>query len=173
MDNQSKKDIHSAIIAGLQSQDQKVVLESINQLREEGKPEDIFSLLNLLLVNYDHEIHSSVLSLLADIKEQKSGSLFIEAINEEKYSAIRKNLVEICWESSIDFTEFISTFVDLLIQSDFEIAFEAFTVIENMAGNISDDAKLFEKSKLKDAIASVSEDKKGMLHEAIHIIDQL
>jgi hypothetical protein len=57
--------------------------------------------------------------------------------------------------------------------SDFEISFEAFTVIENLSEKISEEIKPVEMAKLKDAISGASPEKKGMIHEAIHIIDQL
>ena len=173
MNEKNKKELHTAILTGLKSKESKVVIDSINQLREEGKPEDIAILLDMLLVNHDEEIQHTILKFLADIKDKKAGQIFMDAIANEKYKGIRKNLVGICWESSIDFTDYVPTFIDLLIESDFETSFEAFTVIENLTGVIPEDVKEKEKSKLKEAIADAAENRKGMLHEAIHIIDQI
>ncbi|MUP38246.1 BTB/POZ domain-containing protein [Labilibaculum euxinus] len=173
MSNISKKDLHNSIILGLSSLDNKVVLDSINQLREEGKPEDITPLLDLMISNSNKEIQSAIHNFLADLKNQDSDKIIIEAIADEKYLTIRKILISICWETSIDFSKYISTFVDLLIVSDFETSFEAFTVIENLTEKISEEIKPVEMAKLKDAISGASPEKKGILHEAIHIIDQL
>lgn len=173
MSNISKKDLHNAIILGLNSADNKVVLESINQLRENGKSEDIILLLDLMLSNSSGEIQTAIHNFLADLKNQDSDKIIIEAIGNEKYVTIKKILVSICWEASIDFSKHISTFVDLLIESNFEISFEAFTVIENLTEKISEEIKPIEMAKLKDAISGASPEKKGMIHEAIHIIDQL
>ncbi|MBN2598660.1 hypothetical protein [Labilibaculum sp.] len=173
MSNISKKDLHNSIILGLSSLDNKVVLNSISQLRKEGKPEDIAPLLDLMISNSDKEIQLSIHNFLADLKNQDSAKIIIEAIANKKYLTIKKILVSICWEASIDFSKYISTFVDLLIVSDFETSFEAFTVIENLTEKISEESKPVEMAKLKDAISEVSPEKKGILHEAIHIIDQL
>jgi hypothetical protein len=173
MSNISKKDLHNAIILGLNSTDNKVVLDSIDQLRKDGKSEDITLLLDLMISNSNTEIQSAIRSFLGDLKNQDSGKIIIEAIGNDKYFTIRKILVSICWETSIDFSLYISTFVDLLIVSDFEISFEAFTVIENLSEKISEEIKPVEMAKLKDAISGASPEKKGMIHEAIHIIDQL
>ncbi|PCH71168.1 MAG: hypothetical protein COC06_01935 [Bacteroidales bacterium] len=173
MSNISKKDLHNAIITGLNSTDNKVVLDSINQLRKDGKTEDITLLLDLMISNSNTEIQSSIHKFLADLKNQDSDKIILEAIANEKYITIKKILVSICWEASVDFSKYITTFVDLLIESDFETSFEAFTVIENLTEKISEESKPVEMKKLKDAIPEVSPEKKGMLHETIHIIDQL
>lgn len=173
MSNISKKDLHNAIILGLNSTDNKVAIDSINQLRKNGKPEDITLLLDLMISNSSGEIQSVIHSFLADLKNQDSDKIIIEAVGDDKYIAIRKILVSICWETSIDFSKYISTFVDLVIESDFETSFEAFTVIENLTEKISEEIKPAEMAKLKDAISGASPEKKGMIHEAIHIIDQL
>lgn len=173
MSNISKKDLHNAIILGLNSTDNKVVLDSIKQLRKDGKSEDVTLLLDLMISNSRGEIQSAIRSFLADLKNQDTDKIIIGAIGDDKYIAIRKILVSICWETSIDFSKYISTFVDLLIEADFETSFEAFTVIENLTEKISEEIKPAEMAKLKDAISGASPEKKGMIHEAIHIIDQL
>jgi len=173
MSNISKKDLHNTIILGLNSTDNKVVLDSISHLRENGKPEDITLLLDLMISNSSRDIQVAIHSFLADLKNQNTDKIIIEAIGNGKYIALRKILVSICWESSIDFSTYISTFVDLLIGSDFETSFEAFTVIENLTEKISEEIKPAEMTKLKDAISEASSEKKGIIHEAIHIIEQL
>ncbi|MDE5417151.1 hypothetical protein L3049_03945 [Labilibaculum sp. DW002] len=169
----NKKDLHTAIILGLGSKDNKVVLNSINQLRQEGKPEDVNHLFDLLLSTPTSEIKVSILNFLADLKIQETDKIIIEAIKNDKYLSIRKSIVEVCWEASIDFSKHLSVFVDLLIEADFEIAFEAFTVIENITEKVPEMIKPVEMTKLKNAIPGSSAEKKGMIHEAIHIIDQL
>ncbi|PKQ64351.1 hypothetical protein BZG02_05910 [Labilibaculum filiforme] len=173
MSNISKKDLRNSIIAGLGSVEDKVILDSINQLREEGKPEDVNILLDLMVSTTSNEIQTTIHQFLADLKSQEAEKFIVEAIRNDKYLAIRKNLVSVCWESSVNFSNSISTFVDLLIEADFETSFEAFTVIENLSEKISDEIKPIEQAKLKNAIAAASLEKKGMLHEAIHLIDQL
>lgn len=173
MSNISKKDLRNVIISGLNSADSKVVIDSIKQLREEGKPEDILILLDVMISKDEPTIQSSIHNFLADLKNQEAGQFIIDAIQNQKYSSIRKQLVSTCWESSIKLSSYITVFVDLLIESDFETAFEAFTVIENLTDKISEEVKPVEMAKLKDAIPNVSADKKGMLLEAMHIIEQL
>ena len=37
-----------------------------------------------------------------------------------------------CWQNGLDYSLFLLVFVDFVIKEDWETAFEAFTVIENM-----------------------------------------
>lgn len=172
MTDKAKKELHDKILSGLQSKDTSVVTDSINQLREEGQLEDIVVLFDLLLNTKDELLKDTIIKFLADIKEKKAETIFIDAILDKKYKPIRKDLTGICWQSSIDFTNHVNVFTDLLIHSDFETAFEAFTVIENFTGKIDPTKKVEEQDKLKDAIPNVPEEIKGMIHECIHILDQ-
>jgi len=172
MNKDQKKELKSKIIEGLQSLNIKTFSDSINHLKNEGKTEDIVFLLDLLLVQKTDERKNLILKFLADVKDKRAGKIFMDAISNEKYTSIKKNILSICWESSIDFSEFISTFIDCMIQSDFETSFEAFTVIENLTEPISEEIKQLQQEKLKDAIAISSEDKKRILHEVIHLLDQ-
>jgi deoxyribose-phosphate aldolase len=172
MTDKAKKALHDKLVSGLQSSDAKVVTESINQLREEGQLEDIVILFDLLMKSKDDDLKDTILKFLADVKEKKADKIFIDAILNKKYKTIRKDLTGICWQSSIDFTKHVEVFTGLLVNSDFETAFEAFTVIENFTGKIDADKKAEEQNKLKDAIPNASEEIKGMIHECIHILDQ-
>ncbi|MGQ1909376.1 hypothetical protein ACT3CE_06270 [Marinifilum sp. RC60d5] len=172
MSEQQKKEQHKKLISDLQSNDIKIVAKSISQLREEGKLEDLEIVFDLLLNQPNEEIKDILLKFLGDIKDKKAALTFVNAIKNEKYLPIRKMLIEVCWQSSIDFSPFADVFVDILIQSDFEIAFEAFTVIENFTGKIEEDFKILQQDKLKDAIPTAAEEVKGMIHECIHILDQ-
>lgn len=173
MSEKNKSDLHTAIIMGLQSKEPKIVIDSIQQLRNEGKLEDIGILLDTVLANREDGVKDSIFRFLADIKDKKADKLIMDAISNEKYKEIRKELVGVCWESSLDFSPYVSKFVDLLIHSDFETSFEAFTVIENLTGTIPDEVKQLEQKKLKHAVANAPANKKGMLHEAIHIIGEI
>ncbi|GAB7086189.1 hypothetical protein [Marinifilum fragile] len=172
MTDKAKKAIHDKLVSELQSSDYKTVTKSINQLREEGQLEDIVLLFDLLVRNDDEEVKNTILKFLADIKDKKADLIFINAILNDKYKTIQKELTGICWQSSIDFTKHVSVFTDLLIKSDFETAFEAFTVIENFTEKIEPEKRIEEQDKLKDAIPNAPEEMKGMIHECIHILDQ-
>ncbi len=150
----------------------KLVLESIDKLRAKGNINDLPTILDYLVEPANASIEKALYNFIFDIKDPKAVEPIIAAIQNEKYLSIQKKLIEMCWQSSLKFANHISLFVDLLIKGDFEIAFEALTVIENMEEVLDSKSKEQEMSKLKNAIPTVSEDRKEWLHEAFHIIEQ-
>lgn len=156
----------------LNSKDNKVILESIEKLRSKGNINDLPAILDFLVTPNNPEVEKALYNFIFDIKDPKAIEPIAAAIQNSKYQNIQKKLIEMCWQSSLNFSNHLSLFVDLLIEGDFEIAFEAFTVIENMEESIELSVKETEMSKLKNAISSAQEDRKGMLHEAFHIIEQ-
>ena len=156
----------------LNLKDNKVVIENIEKLRAKGSINDLPAILDYLTSPKNAEVEKALYNFLFDIKDPKAVDPIIAAIQNIKYKSIQKKLIEICWQSSLKFAEHIGLFVDLLISGDFEVAFEALTVIENMEENLDPKSKQNEMAKLKDAISTVNEDRKGWLHEAFHIIEQ-
>lgn len=156
----------------LNLKDDKLVIESIEKLRAKGNINNLPAILDYLIAPSQPEIEKALYNFIFDIKDAKAVEPIIAAIQNEKYLPIQKKLIEMCWQSSLKFANHIGLFVDLLIKGDFEIAFEALTVIENMEESLDPKSKEQEMSKLKNAIPTVSEDRKGWLHEAFHIIEQ-
>ena len=173
MKEENKKQAHQKLRSALQSQDTKIILQALSDLREEGSVSDISILLDLLLNSNDTQILHAVKNILIDIKETHAVGTIISAIENNTYSSIKKELVSVCWESRLNFSDHLNLFVDLLIHEDFIVSFEAFTVIENMSGNITQEEKDRQTQKLKDAISAVDEERKRFLHEAIHMIQNI
>ncbi len=156
----------------LNLKDNKLVLENIEKLRTKGSINDLPAILDYLISPVHIEIEKALYAFIFDIKDPKAVEPIIAAIQNPKYQSIQKKLIEFCWQSSLKFADHLGLFVDLLIKGDFEIAFEAFTVIENIEENLDPKSKENEMRKLKNAISTVGEDRKGWLHEAFHMIEQ-
>ncbi|MRT93220.1 hypothetical protein [Ancylomarina sp. 16SWW S1-10-2] len=156
----------------LSLKDETLVLKSIENLRAKGNIKDLDAILDYLINPSHPEVEKALYNFLFDIKVSKAVEPIVAAIQNEKYQAIQKNLIEVCWQSNLKFTKHLGLFVDLLIESDFEVAFEALTVIENMDEFFEPESKELEMAKLKNAISNANEDRKGWLHEAFHIIEQ-
>lgn len=156
----------------LNLKDDALVLENIEKLRVKGSISDLPAILDYLISPSKQAVEKALYNFIFDIKDPKAVDPIIAAIQNPKYQAIQKKLIEMCWQSSLKFAQHLGLFVDLLIKGDFEIAFEALTVIENIEESIDSKIKEQEMLKLKDAISTVNEDRKGWLHEAFHMIEQ-
>jgi len=164
---------HDNILKGLNSADPDKVLESIEELRVSGKTSDIPVLLELLCVTNSPEIKSKIASLFGNLKDKNSVPLMMEAIQNEKYAPVLQQLVSSCWENGLNYSKYISVFVDLLIDKDFLIAFEAYTVITNMEFTIDQALLDIEIEKLDKALHTAASEKKVLMLEVVDFLPSI
>jgi hypothetical protein len=158
------------IISNLKSTDPDFLLETIEKVRESGNHLILPELIELLHNTELPEIKKSVLSLLSELKNKESVPLLMTAIKNEKYANERKDLVACCWQNGLNYNTFIPAFIDLVIKEEFLVAFEAFTVIENMVGNIEEEVIEAELIKIKDALKDAGEQKAYLLNGLLSVI---
>ncbi|GET31757.1 hypothetical protein PbJCM13498_06200 [Prolixibacter bellariivorans] len=167
-DPQKKK-----ILTNLQSEDSLMVIETIKELRETGNSSYIPVLIELLHSTDNPEIRQKIIRLLAELKYSDAIPRIVEAIQDKKYASELKELVSVCWENGLDFSQYLSLFVDLVIESEFMVAFEAFTVIENMVGKIDDSYKNEQVEKIKAAKENATTEKMSLLEDLERIIPEI
>ena len=164
---------HKNILKGLQSADSLKVIETLEELRVSGKSADIPFLIELLHLTTNPEIKSKITGLFANLKESDAIPLIIEAIQNQKYAPELKELVASCWENGLDYSNYLTLFVDLLIDSEFLVAFEAYTVIVNMTAQI-DQAKIdAEIDRLEQAMQTTADQKKALLLDVIDFLPSI
>lgn len=158
------------ILGNLKSSDPEFVLETIDKIRESGNPVIMEGLFDLLHDTTSPEIQKSILTLFAELKNKESVPLLIGAITNEKYSNERKELIASCWQNGLNYNEYLPLFIDIVINEPFLIAFEAFTVIENMFGTIADEVIDQEVIKVIEALKNAGEEKAYLLNGLMSII---
>jgi hypothetical protein len=164
---------HKNVLSGLESSDSLKVIETIEELRVSGKVADIPVLIELLHLSENSEIKSKITNLFANLKESDSIPLIIEAIQNQKYAPELKELVSCCWENGLDYSNYLSLFVDLLIDNDFLVAFEAYTVLMNMTAKIDQRKLDIEIEKLEISMQNASEEKKGLMMDVIEFLPSI
>jgi hypothetical protein len=164
---------HLNILKGLESTDSLKVIETLEELRFSGKVSDIPLLIELLHLSNNPEIKTKITQLFANLKESDSIPLIVEAIQNQKYAPELKELVSCCWENGLDYSNYLSLFVDLLIGNEFLIAFEAYTVIMNMVTRIDQKKLDVEIGKLEKAMQTASEEKKVLLLDVIEFLPSI
>lgn len=161
------------VLMNLQSENSSLVKDTIEELRNSGNSSHIPLLIKLLHSTDNGDVKQLIVKLLNDLKYSDAIPKIIEAIQSNKYSDERQNLVSACWENGLDFGEYLPLFVDLVIGEEFPIAFEAFTVIENMDSNIGDTVKEEQIEKIKNNLSGVPENKAYLLNNLIEIIPHI
>ena len=164
---------HNNILKALQSADSNVVIDALDELRVSGKTSDIPILVEMLHQSQNQEIKAKIVGIFANLKEKDTVPLMIEAIQNQKYAPELKQLVSSCWENGLNYTNYLSLFVDLLIRHDFLVAFEAYTVITNMETTI-DQAKIdTEIEKLDRAMHTTTDEKKALMLDVLDFLPSI
>lgn len=161
------------ILKGLQAADSIKVIETLEELRISGKAADIPILIEMLHVSQNPEIKSKITDLFDNLKESNAIPLIIEAIKNQKYASELKELVSSCWENGMDYSKYISLFIDLLIENELEIAFEAYTVIMNTENKINQNIVDQEIERLEKALPTVSDTKRQLMLDVIDFLPSI
>lgn len=163
----------NTILKGLNSANQDIVLDAIDALRASGKTSDIPVLLDLLLKSHNPEVKARITGLFSNLKDKEAIPMLVNAIQDKKYEEVLQQLVSSCWENGLDYTPYLPVFVDLLIEKDFIIAFEAYTVITNMEKAIDQRLLDVEIEKLDKAMHSTTSEKKALMLDVIDFLPSI
>lgn len=165
MADSTQKKSDPAILANLHSGNEEKILNAVQELRNSGSSVYIPVLAELLLNTGFDEVRKSIISLLGDLKDKDSIPAIIGAIENQNLFAIRKELITACWKNGLDYSPYLSLWVTLVIENDMDIAFEAFTVIENL--DILPDAAIREAEiiRINHALRQADEMKGYLLKE--------
>lgn len=159
-DMENKQDI----LKQLASNDMEVVKSAIEQVKQEGDISIAAELLDILQQSQNTAVITNLTALLSDVKDSDFKTILMDKLINATSDTGKANLLRICWESAIDFSEYLDVFVDMLINEDFITALEASTVIENLGGKIPEEKLLTAIKRLE---TNKDEDKSFLLEDTI------
>ncbi len=163
----TKEKINPKIKENLFSTQTEVVLTAINSIKEKGNKFYIPLLFDLLISNPEKEISDEINKLLSTVKDAETRESFVEAITNKKYKSVQKLILTACWQNGLDFSNYLPVFVDVVINDDWENAFEAFTIIDNLES--LPEQKIVRKAtiKIEAAMENANEQKAYFLQEIL------
>lgn len=159
--------IDSGIQQKLFSAKPETVISALQSIKEKGNKACIPLLFDLLNTQPEKEIEQEISELLGTVKDKETVNTFMRALENDKYKPIRKTILSACWQNGLDFSTFLPVFIDMIITEDWEIAFEAFTIVDNlemMPNPAIVDASV---SKIKVAMDDADEQKQYILNEIL------
>jgi HEAT repeat protein len=127
----------SSVLKKLKSNQKHIIIEGIQQFSDSGKAEFLEEVISLLINTKDVEIRELIMKLLFEIKDQSAVPVLVNAINDNSFKCIKKTLLLACWQSGLDFSEYLPVFTEIIRTSDIETGLEAFSVAENFTENSS------------------------------------
>jgi len=159
IDEQIKKNLFSAKV--------NVVVSAIESIEKKGNKLYLPLIFDLLNSFPEPEIETEIKNLLGTVKDKEVINSFMRAIEDDKYKPIRKSILSACWQNGLDFSTFLPVFVDLIINEDWEIAFEAFTVIDNLEFLPNTEIIKISVDKINNALPNVDDQNKYFLNEIL------
>ncbi|MEN8116288.1 MAG: HEAT repeat domain-containing protein [Bacteroidota bacterium] len=163
----NKPKINSEIKNNLFSPSPEVVISAIQKIKDKGNKEYLPMLFELLLAGPEMEVRKEILKLLGTIKDKETIPAYIEALQNVKFKEVKKEILTTCWQNGLDFSEYLDVFVDIVIDCDWEIAFEAFTVIENQNYFPPEEELRNIKLKIAGVLKTADEQKRYFLEEIL------
>jgi hypothetical protein len=157
----------------LEKKDNLLIAEAVRLLRDEPPFEGAIALLaEMYNRTEDQSVRKSVEEFMNDIKDQSACNEVITEINKPWKPQTLRMLVASCWQSGLDYSEFLNNLAVIFTQSDYLTAIECFTVIEESAEQIADE-KLIELTKIiKEGSINETEDKKKLSVELIKVLSR-
>lgn len=153
--------------ASLLSSDKQMVLNALGKIKHDGMPQIIPDIFNLYLTDPEDDIRSEIYSILEGLQNQECTKNVVEALQKNSYGKHTAKLIACCWHSKLDFEPYITVFADFFVLGNYDVAIEAFTVIEESLANspreISDKCKTYLLERKKE----VASEKEPLFNELI------
>lgn len=158
------------IVKNLRSGRKEVVLSTIEDLRKMGNVKLIPDLLNILDNSDDVDINSAILSFMNDLNEKECVAPFMEFLKKHTHSAYLGELVASCWQNGLDFSEYIKFFIDIVLEKNYAVSIEAFTVVEENIESVSMEERNRLIIYIEGEIDKITEEKIPLVNELISVV---
>lgn len=153
----------------LYSADIELIKQTLDEIEEKGNAEILTDIINIYKGYKNSSLESYIFNFLINIKNQSAVPVIMKHISDSHFASIKSDLLSICWQAQLDFSEYAEFLTDLFIKAPIKIAFEAFTILE-YSDNI--DVRILEKcvTKLQKSVSKISEDKKELLVDLVNML---
>jgi hypothetical protein len=169
---EEKNDKLRAQIQSLRSGNRSAILSTLKEFRVQGHISILPDLFDLLVEQESEEIIAEITSLLNDLKDQEGADLLSKAIANPDYREVQEHLVAACWQNGLAYGKYVDTFLEVVITGEYSAAIEAFTVIEEAAGELEPNQKDRMMKKLKARLKEVDDEKKPLISELVKVIER-
>ncbi len=160
------------IIKNLRSEKTSIILDTLKYISKNGDKDIMVEVIELLHTTSNTILRDKIINILENLREQDCVPPITKAIENSDYKDILSIMVSSCWKNSLDFNEYIEVFTDIFIQSDFQLAFDVFTVIDNFENidiQLADTCLL----RLENSVEDIKNDKKPLYFELINVIENI
>ncbi len=168
-----KLDQLTRLRTAVKSGNQELIDHALEEIKQKGDSSYIALLIEFLHHKLTGEVTEKIFQLFVDLKHQDSIDQLISEMRKEADLDILVRLVACCWQNGLNYSKHLSYFVDLVLEQEFQIAFEAFTVVENMYGKIEGDTEIKLIETIGSKLMEVEERKQYLLRGMLEIIPNI
>jgi hypothetical protein len=166
--SESKKKELSVLLRG---NNNLVIAQGIDQLREEEPFEGALELLvSFFDTCNDQRIRKTINNFLCDIKDKDVRQEIMAELKKPLKPDTITMLISSCWQSGLDYSDYVSEFIKLFLASDYVTAIECLTVIEESAENLETTRRNELISILNKDAGTQNSEKKGLTAELVDIL---
>lgn len=168
-----KLDKLSRLKSAIKTGNPELIDHALEEIKNKGDDTYIAPLIEFMHTTASREAKALVYQLFIDLKHENSVDQIIHELKKEQDPVILEQLVATCWQNGLNYSKHLPYFVQLIIEQEFQIAFEAFTVVENMFGKIDGDIERKLIEEIEKSIPNSEGRKQYLLKGLLEIIPNI
>lgn len=168
-----KLDKLSRLKAAFKSGNQDVIDHALEEIKTKGDDTYIAPLVEFVHQNLSREYKERIFRLFDDLKLENSVDQLVSELKKENDPDVLERLVASCWQNGLNYSKHLPYFAQLVMDQEFQIAFEAFTVIENMYGKIDRDVENELLAAIEKKLPATDERKQYLLKGMLELIPNI
>lgn len=162
----------TTLASDLRSGDEKKISAALKSLQVHGEASIIAVLLEIWRTGLSAQNERDMKELLVGLKDTSTITPLIEGFRATDNREFQRKLLNIFWNSKLDFSPYLSDFIVFAIEGDFMDCLESLTVIEQFESTVPESAILESQLLLKEYFSKDDrlEEKKYQLLQEIMIL---
>ncbi len=157
----------------LESLDPEQAIPTIYEIRNSGSIKMLPVLFQMIKKETPLIIRTEILNLLGEIKSKDAIPVIASSLEQMDFGEQLPGFLAACWQSGLDFSNYLPVFAKLFIESDYLTSLEAFTVLEESFPNATDQARADCLRYLRHSEHLVIDDKLALFRELRKVIESL
>jgi hypothetical protein len=159
------------LISTFKTENSNIISESILMLRDEEPFKGAIGLLVSLYNDTDNsDIQKIIANFLNDIKDQSVREEIVAELNRPLKPETLRMILSSCWQSGINYSDYIFQITDIFLKSDYLSALECFTIIEESVALISDENKSAIIKIIEENSSSCSSEMITLINELLSLL---
>lgn len=168
-----KLDKLSHLKSAAKSGNPELIEHALAEIRDRGDHTYIAPLVAFIHQSPPREVKQKIYQLFVDLKQESSVEPLMAEVQNEKDPDVLQSLLACCWQNGLNYSKYLPYFVQLVIDEEFLVAFEAFTVIENMYGKIDREVEVSLVAKVEASLRQADGQKQHLLKALLEIIPNI